>query len=83
MKPIDVKSNTYIDSSNEINNKNPKLKIGDVVGISKYKNVFAKGYTPNQSEEVFVIKKVKITVSWTYVINDLNRDEVAGTFYEK
>ena len=83
MKPIDVKSNTYIDSSNEINNKNPKLKIGDVVGISKYKNVVAKGYTPNQSEEVFVIKKVKITVSWTYVINDLNRDEVAGTFYEK
>ena len=81
MKPIDVKSNTYIDSSNEINNKNPKLKIGDVVGISKYKNVVAKGYIPNQSEEVFVIKKVKITVSWTYVINDLNGDEVVGTFY--
>ena len=83
MKPIDVKSNTYIDSSNEINNKNPKLKIGDVVGISKYKNVVAKGYIPNQSEEVFVIKKVKITVSWTYVINDLNGDEVVGTFYEQ
>ena len=83
MKPIDVKSNTYIDSSNEINNKNPKLKIGDVVGISKYKNVVAKGYIPNQSEEVFVIKKVKITVSWTYVINDLNGNEVVGTFYEQ
>ena len=83
MKPIDVKSNTYIDSSNEINNKNPKLKIGDVVGISKYKNVVAKGYIPNQSAEVFVIKKVKITVSWTYVINDLNGDEVVGTFYEQ
>ena len=83
MKPIDVKSNTYVDSSKESNNKNPKLKIGDAVGISKYKNVLAKGYTPNQSEEVFVIKKVKITVSWTYVINDLNRDEVVGTFYEK
>ena len=83
MKPIDVKSNTHIDSSNEINNKNPKLKIGDVVGISKYKNVVAKGYIPNQSEEVFVIKKVKITVSWTYVINDLNGDEVVGTFYEQ
>ena len=83
MKPIDVKSNTYIDSSKEINNKNPKLKIGDVVGISKYKNVFAKGYTPNQSREVFVIKKVKITVSWTYVINDLNGDEVVGTLYEQ
>ena len=83
MKPIDIKSNTYIDSSKESNNKNPKLKIGDVVGISKYKNVVAKGYIPNQSEEVFVIKKVKITVSWTYVINDLNGDEVVGTFYEQ
>ena len=83
MKPIDVKSNTYVDSSKESNNKNPKLKIGDAVGISKYKNVLAKGYTPNQSEEVFVIKKVKITVSWTYVINDLNGDEVVGTFYEQ
>ena len=83
MKPIDIKSNTYIDSSKASNNKNPKLKIGDVVGISKYKNVVAKGYIPNQSEEVFVIKKVKITVSWTYVINDLNGDEVVGTFYEQ
>ena len=69
MKPIDVKSNTYIDSSKEISNKNPKFKIGDIVRISKYKNVFAKGYTPNWSE-VFVVKNI---VLWTYVINDLNR----------
>ena len=50
MKPVDVKSNTYIDSSKEINNKDPKFKIGDIVRISKYKNIFAKGYTPNWPE---------------------------------
>ena len=50
MKPVDVKSNTYIESSKEINNKNPKFKIGDTVRISKYKNIFVKGYTPNWSE---------------------------------
>ena len=58
IKPVDVKSNIYIDSGKKINNKNPKFKIGDFVRISKYKNIFAKGYTPNWSEEVFVIKKV-------------------------
>ena len=67
MKPIDVKSNTYIDSSKETNDKNPKFKIGDTVRISKYKNVFAKGYTTNWSQEVFVIKKVTNTVLWTYI----------------
>ena len=60
-----------------------KFKVGDHVRIFKYKNIFAKGYTPNWSEEVFVIKKVKNTVPWTYVINDLNGDEIIGTFYEK
>ena len=62
MKPVDVKSNTYIDSSKEINDKDPKFKIGDIVRISKYKNIFAKGYTPNWSEEVLMVKKVKNTV---------------------
>ena len=57
MKPVDVKSNTYINSSKEINDKDPKYKIGDIVRISKYKNIFARGYTPNWTEEVFVIKK--------------------------
>ena len=57
MKPIDVRSNTYIDSSKEINNKDHKFKIGDIVRISKYQNIFTKGYTPNWSEEVFMIKK--------------------------
>ena len=81
MKPVDVKSNTYIDSSKEVNNKDPKFSISDVgyqkyqniryknenikIKISKYKNIFAKGYTPNQSEEFFVIKKVKNIVPWT------------------
>ena len=83
MKPIDVKDNTYISADKEINNKDPKFKFGDHVRISKYKNIFAKGYTPNWSEEVFVIKKVKNTVPWTYVIDDLNGEEIIGTFYEK
>ena len=79
MKLADVKSNTYIDSSKEINYKNPKFKISDNVRISRYKNVFAKGYTPNSSEEVLMIKKAKNTVPWTYVING---EEIAGTFYK-
>ena len=83
MKPIDVKDNTYINTDKEINHKDPKFIVGDRVRISKYKNIFAKGYMPNWSEEVFVIKKVKNTVPWIYVINDLNGEEIAGTFYEK
>ena len=59
------------------------LKAGYHVIISKYKNIFAKGYTPNWPEEVLVIKKVKNTVPWTYVINDVNGEEIIGTFYEK
>ena len=83
MKPIDVIDNTYINTDKETNVKDPKFKVGDRVRISKYKNIFAKGYTPNWSEEVFVIKKVKNTVPWTYVINDLNGEEIMGIFYEK
>ena len=65
MKPVDVKSNTYIESSKEINNKDPKFEIGDTVRILDYKNIFVKCYTPNWYEEVFVIKKVKNTVPQT------------------
>ena len=83
MKPVDVKNNKYIDSSKKVNDKDPKFKVDDHVRISKYKNIFAKGYTPNWSEEVLVIKKVKNTVPWTYVINHLNGEEIIGTFYEK
>ena len=83
MKPIDVKDNTYIDFKKEVNDKDPKFKVGDHVRISKYKNIFAKGYMPNWSEEIFAINKVKNTVPWTYVFNDLNGEEIIGTCYEK
>ena len=82
MKPVDVKDNTYIDFKKEINNKDPKFKVGDHLRFSKYKNMFAKGYMRNWSEEIFVIKKIKNTVPWTNVINDVNGEEVIGTFYE-
>ena len=83
MKPIDVKDNTYINTDKKTNDKDLKFKVGDHVRISKYKNIFAKGYTPNWSEEVFVIKKTKNTVPWTYVINDLKGEEIMEIFYEK
>ena len=83
MKPVDVKDNTYIDFKKEDSDKDPKFKVGDHVRISKYKNIFAKGYTPNWSEEVFVVSKIKNTVSWTHVINNINGEEITGTFYEK
>ena len=82
MKPVDAKDNTYIDFKKESNDKNPKFKVGDRVRISKYKNIFPKRYMPNQSEETFVIQKIKNTVPWIYVINDLNGEEIIGTFYE-
>ena len=47
MKPVDVKDNTYIDLKKEVNDKDPIFKVGDHVRISKYKNIFAKGYTSN------------------------------------
>ena len=68
---------------NNNNDKYPKFKVGDYEGISNYKNIFAKGYTPNLSDKVFVLKKVKSTVPWTYVISDLNGEEIVGTFCEK
>ena len=88
MKPVDVKDNAYIDSmelhsNKQVNEKDPKFKVGDDVRISKYKNIFAKGYTPNWSKEIPVIKKVKNKVPWTYIINDLNGEKIIGTFYEK
>ena len=83
MKPVDVKDNMYIDFKKEVNDKDSKFKVVDHVRIFKYKNIFAKGYTPNWSEDVFVIKKVRNTVPRTCVINDLNGEEIIGTFYEK
>ena len=79
MNPVDVKSSTYIDSSKDINDEDSKFKIFDISRISKYESI----YVPNWSEEVFVIKNVKNTVPWTYVISDFKGEEIVGTFYEK
>ena len=83
MKPIGIKQSTYFESSKKINYQEPKFKIGDIVRILKYKNIFAKGYVPNWSEEVFMIKKVKNTVPLTNVISDLKGEEIVGKFQEK
>ena len=68
MKPVDLTSDFYAEYNEDSNEKDPKCKVGDHVRISKYKNTFAKGYTPNWSEEVFVVSKIKSTISWTYVL---------------
>ena len=79
MKPTDVTSDSYA----EYNEDSNKFKVDDHVRISKYKNISAKGYTSNWSEEIFIVSKIKNTVPWTYVISDLNGEEIAGSFYEK
>ena len=80
-----ISKNVYIDKLDDIVNEynNTYHRASRIKPVSKDKNIFAKGYTPNWSEEVFVIKKVKNRVPWTYVINDLNSDKIIGTFYEK
>ena len=83
IKPVDVKSSTYINFNKENNKKDHKFKIDDNVRISKCKIIFTKGYTPNWYKEGFVIKKVKNTVPWTYVVGDLNGEEIIRAFYEK
>ena len=76
-----IVNNCYLKKG--VNDQDPKFKVRDRVRISKQKNGFAKGYTPNWSEGVFVVSKIKNTVPWTYFINDLNGEEIIGTFYEK
>ena len=83
LESVDVKSKAHINFNRKNSYKDPKSKVGDYVRISKYKNIFTKGYVPNWSEEVFVIKKVKNTVPWTYLIEDLNREKIIGTLYQK
>ena len=78
MKPVDITSDSYVEY-----NEDSKFKVDEHVRISKYKNIFAKRYAPNCLEEVFVVSKIKNTVPWTYVISDLNGEEITGTFYEK
>ena len=83
MKPIDITGDSYVEYNENLNKKDPKFKVGDHIRISKYKNIFAKGYTPNWSEEIFVINNIKNAVPWTYVINDLTGEEITGSFHEK
>ena len=83
MKPIDIKSDSYVEYNVDSNEKDPKIKVRDHVRISKYNNIFAKGYTPNWPKEIFVISKIKSTVPWTYVVIDLNVEEITGTFRRK
>ena len=82
MKPIDVKNNkrAYIDEHNE---KDSKFKVGDRVRISRYKNIFGKGYAPNWSCEIFIVDKINDTVPYTYNLKDLNDEEIIGSFYDK
>ena len=83
MKAFDVKSGTYIDFNKENNKESPKFKVGGHLRISRYKHIFVKGYTLNQSEEVSVIKKDKHTVPQIYIINDIYDDKNVGTFHGK
>ena len=84
IKPvIEVTGDYYAEYNEDLSNKKTKFKLDDNVIISKYKNIFAKGYTPNWSEEVFIIDKIKNTVPWTYAISDLNGEKSTGSFYEK
>ena len=82
MKPIDVKNNkrVYID---EHNKKDSRFKVGDRVRISKFKNIFAKGYTPNWGKEIFFVDKINDTVPYMYNLKDLNGEEIIGSFYDK
>ena len=87
MKPIDAEDNNkrvYID---ELNEKDSRFKVGDRVRISKFmskfKNIFAKGYTPNWSKEVFIVDKINDTVPYTYNPKDLNDEEIIGSFYDR
>ena len=81
MKPIDVGDDSFVEYNEESNEKDPKFESSHHVRIPKYKNIFSKGYTPDWSEGIFVVKKN--TVPWTYVISDLNGEEIVGLFYEK
>ena len=82
MKPVDLKSSTYNDLDKKNNKGGPKFKVGDHARISKYKNIFAKGYAPNWSED-FVITRVKNTVAWAHAISDLNGEVIFEMFFEK
>ena len=83
MKPKDVGYNNkrvYIDEHNE---KSATYNVADRVRISKFKNIFAKGYTPNWSKEIFIVDKINDTVPYTYNVKDLNGKKIIGSFYDR
>ena len=82
-KPADVTNNDYEGYVYEFGEKKPLFKVGDKVRISKYKDIFSKGYTPNWTKEVFIVRNVKGTMPRTYEIADTNSDDIIGSFYEK
>ena len=82
MKPIDVTYDSYAEYNKDSNEKDAKFKVGDRVRISKYKNIFAKGWTENWSE-VFVVSEIKNTVPWTYMISHLKGKPITENFHEK
>ena len=83
MKPIDVTEGSYAEYNEDSYKKDPKFKVDDHIRISKYKNIFVKEYAPNWSEEAFAVSKIKNTVPWTYVVSELNGEEITESFYEK
>ena len=83
MKPIDVTFDSYAEYNENSNVIQPKFKVGYHVRTSKHKIVFAKGYTQNWSDDVFVVSKINDTFPWIYKISDLNSEKIAGSFYEK
>ena len=83
MKPIDVRDNNKIVYIDEHNEKDSRFKVGDRVRISRYKNIFTKGYTPNWSKEIFIVDKINDTVPYTYNLKDLNDEEIIGSFYDR
>ena len=82
MKPVDVKNNKRV-YSDEHDEKDSRFKVGDRVRISKFKNIFAKGYTPNWSSKIFIVDKINDTVPYTYNLKDLNDEKIIGSFYDK
>ena len=83
LKPIYVTGNSYVEYNEDFNKKKSEFKVGYHVIISKYKNIFAKGYTPNWSKEIFVISKIKNTVPWTYVVGSFYKKELQKISQEK
>ena len=82
-KPIDVTDDSQAEYNEGFNKKISKFKVGDHVRIPKYRHILAKEYTPNWSEEVFLVSEIKNSVPWTYVVSDLNGEDITGSFYEK